>query len=88
MLEKHGVFQGYYFFSYLGLDRDMREQYRGHPAFEHTAQFCHLFDQTAFDPNYTSMPIEAFRPMMERVFAAPKRSIYMRTDQPGSMGVF
>jgi predicted HD phosphohydrolase len=78
MLEKHGVFQGYYFFHYLGLDRDMREQYRGHPAFEHTAQFCHLFDQSAFDPNYESMPMEAFRPMLGRVLAAPKRSIYMQ----------
>ena len=37
MLEKHGVFQGYYFFHHIGLDRNMREQFRGHPAFEQTA---------------------------------------------------
>ncbi len=81
MLEKHGIFQGYYFFHYLGLDRDMREQYRGHPHFEHTAQFCHLFDQSAFDPNYKSMPLDAFVPMLNRVLAAPKRSIYMIPGQ-------
>jgi len=78
MVEKHGVFQGYYFFHYIGLDRDMREQYRGHPHFEHCAQFCHLYDQSAFDPNYDSMPLEAFEPMMRRVMATPKRSIYLR----------
>ena len=78
MLDHHGVFQGYYFFHYLGLDRDMREQFRGHPDFEYTAQFCHLYDQNAFDPNYDSMPLEAFEPMLRRVLAAPKRSIYMR----------
>lgn len=78
MLEKHGVFQGYYFFHYIGLDRDMREQYRGHPHFEHCAQFCHLYDQSAFDPNYESMPLEAFEPMLRRVMATPKRSIYLR----------
>lgn len=78
MLEKHGVFQGYYFFHYIGLDRDMREQYRGHPHFEHCAQFCHLYDQSAFDPAYESMPLEAFEPMLRRVMAAPKRSIYLR----------
>jgi predicted HD phosphohydrolase len=78
MLEKHGVFQGYYFFHYIGLDRDMREQYRGHPHFEHCAQFCHLYDQSAFDPAYDSMPLEAFEPMLRRVMAVPKRSIYMR----------
>ena len=78
MLEHHGIFQGYYFFHYLGLDRDMREQFRGHPDFEHTAQFCHLYDQSAFDPAYSSMPLEAFEPMLRRVVARPVRSIYKR----------
>ncbi|MDR3506286.1 MAG: HD domain-containing protein [Caulobacteraceae bacterium] len=78
MLDHHGVFQGYYFFKYLGLDPDMREQFRGHPDFEYTAQFCHLYDQSAFDPAYDSMPLEAFEPMLRRVVAAPKRSIYKR----------
>ena len=78
MLEHHGIFQGYYFFQHLGLDRDMREQFRGHPAFEHTAQFCHLYDQNSFDPAYDTMPLEAFVPMMRRVMETPKRSIYRR----------
>jgi predicted HD phosphohydrolase len=78
MLEKHGVFQGYYFFHHIGLDRDMREQYRGHAHFEHCAQFCHLYDQNSFDPAYESMPLEAFVPMMRRVMETPKRSIYKR----------
>src|SRR5689334_12632824 len=76
MLEKHGVFQGYYFFHHIGLDRDMREEFRGHPYFEHCAQFCHLYDQNSFDPAYESMPLEAFVPMMRRVMETPKRSIY------------
>ena len=80
MMDKHGIFQGYYFFHHLGLDRDLREQYRGHPAFEHTAQFCHLYDQNSFDPAYESMPLEAFEPMLRRVLAAPKRSIYRKDD--------
>ncbi|MBS0362067.1 MAG: HD domain-containing protein [Proteobacteria bacterium] len=78
MLEKHGVFQGYYFFHHIGLDRDMREQFRGHPHFEYCAQFCHLYDQNSFDPAYESMPLEAFEPMIQRVTAAPKTSIYKR----------
>jgi predicted HD phosphohydrolase len=71
-LEHHGVFQGYYFFHHIGLDRDMREQFRGHPHFEHCAQFCHLYDQSSFDPGYDSMPLEAFEPMLRRVFAQPR----------------
>ncbi|HEY2749772.1 HD domain-containing protein [Phenylobacterium sp.] len=76
MMDKHGVFQGYYFFHYLGLDRDMREQFRGHPHFERCAQFCHLYDQNSFDPAYESMPLEAFEPMLRRVTATPRQSIY------------
>ena len=80
MMDKHGIFQGYYFFHHLGLDRDLREQYRGHPDFEYTAQFCHLYDQSAFDPNYDTMPLEAFEPMLRRVLERPKRSIYVRKE--------
>jgi predicted HD phosphohydrolase len=78
MLDHHGIFQGYYFFHYLGLDRDMREQYRGHPHFERTAMFCARHDQNAFDPGYDTMPLEAFVPMVHRVMDRPKRSIYLR----------
>ena len=79
MVAQHGIFQGYYFFHHLGLDREMREQFRGHPHFEYTAQFCHLFDQSAFETGFDTMPLEAFEPMVQRVLAAPKQSIYMRS---------
>jgi predicted HD phosphohydrolase len=78
MVANHGIFQGYYFFHHLGLDRDMRESYRNHPHFEHTARFCHRHDQNAFDPAYEAMPLEAFEPMVQRLFAAPKNSIYLK----------
>jgi predicted HD phosphohydrolase len=80
MMDKHGIFQGYYFFHHLGLDRDLREQFRGHPHFEYCAQFCHLYDQSSFDPDYDSMPLEAFEPMLRRVVARPKTSIYKRAE--------
>lgn len=78
MLNQHGIFQGYYFFQHLGLDRDMREAFRGHEHFEYTAQFCHQYDQNSFDPSYESMPLEAFAPMVQRVMAKPRASIYQR----------
>ena len=78
MMDKHGVFQGYYFFHHIGLDRDMREQFRGHPHFEYCAQFCHLCDQNSFEPGYDTMPLEAFEPMLRRVTAAPKTSLYKK----------
>jgi len=78
MIANHGIFQGYYFFHYLGLDRNMRDQYRGHPHFEYCAQFCHLYDQNAFDPAYESLPLSTFEPMVRKVFSQVKTSIYKK----------
>lgn len=77
ILEKHGIFQGYYFFHHIGLDRDMREQFRGHKYFEDCAEFCEKYDQAAFDKNYESAPLAFFEPMVRRVMASPKQSIYV-----------
>jgi predicted HD phosphohydrolase len=80
--EHHGVFQGYYFFHYLGMNRDMRETFRGHEHFEDTARFCELYDQTAFDPDYDSAPLEFFEPMVRRVFERPLNTIYKTSGEP------
>jgi predicted HD phosphohydrolase len=76
MIEKHGIFQGYYFFHHLGMDRNQREQFRGHECFEKTALFCKRYDGPAFDPKGEIIPLDFFEPMVRRVFAAPKASLY------------
>jgi predicted HD phosphohydrolase len=80
MVEKHAIFQGYYFFHFLGLDRDMREQHRGHQWFDYTEEFCAEYDQPAFDPGYDTNPLEHYEPLIRQAFMAPKRSIYMAAD--------
>jgi len=75
--QQHGVFQGYYYFHYLGFDRDIREQHRGHRHFEATAEFCEKYDQCAFDAAYDSAPLEFFEPMLRRVMAQPIRSMFL-----------
>lgn len=83
MIEKHAIFQGYYFFHHLGLDRHLREQFKDHPQFEQTIEFCARYDAAAFDPDGEVLPLEFFEPMLRRVFAQPRRSIYQKPD--GSM---
>ena len=80
--QQHGAFQGYYFFHFLGLDRDAREAFRGHPHFEACAEFCARYDQAAFDPDYASEPLEYFEPMVRRLFARPVNSMYARAAAP------
>ncbi len=76
MVQHHGIFQGHYFFHHIGLDRDLRENFRSHTHFERTAEFCELYDNPAFDPNAETLPIEAFMPMLLRVMAQPRQSVY------------
>jgi predicted HD phosphohydrolase len=75
MVQHHGIFQGYYYFHYLGGDRNRRDKFKGHPHYEYTAQFCHLYDQNSFDPAYDAMPLSAFEPMVQRVCAAPQQVV-------------
>lgn len=77
MVEKHAIFQGYYFFHHLGLDRNMRDQFHDHPWYSATEEFCRLYDGPAFDPKFKSLPLEFFEPMVRRVFANVRNSIYM-----------
>lgn len=87
MVEKHGVFQGYYFFHHVGLDRNMRDQLRGHPHYERTAEFCAKYDGPAFDARREAPPLSFFEPMVRRVLAKPKQSMYQaaveRTSSAG-----
>ena len=76
MVQNHGIFQGHYFFHHLGLDRDLRENFRQHPHFERTAEFCELYDNPAFDPHAETLPIAEFEPMLRRLMAQPRQSIY------------
>lgn len=72
MVEHHGVFQGYYFWQHIGLDQHAREAFGGSPYFEHTEEFCAKYDQTAFDADYRSEPLEHFEPLV-RAFLSPSR---------------
>lgn len=76
MVQHHGIFQGYYFFHHLGMDRNLRDQFEDHPHYERTAEFCALYDNPAFDANAETLPITEFEPMLRRVFAQPRNSIY------------
>ncbi len=78
IVKHHGIFQGYYFFHYLGMDRNVREEFADQPYYQACVDFCHLYDQNSFDAAYDSEPLEFFVPMVERVLGAPKKSLYMK----------
>ena len=76
MVKHHAIFQGYYFFHYLGMDRNLRDNYKDHPHFMRTIEFVSKYDSPAFDPNGETLPLSYFEPMVRKVFAKPVRSLY------------
>jgi predicted HD phosphohydrolase len=72
VVSHHGVFQEYYYGHLTGGDPNARERYRGHPWFDACAEFCERYDQNCFDPDYESLPLEFFEPLVRRVFAEPR----------------
>jgi predicted HD phosphohydrolase len=77
IVKHHGIFQGYYFFHHVGLDRNMRDQFRDHEWFRDCAEFCEKYDQNSFDPRYETLPLEAFEAEVRALFSAPRKSIYL-----------
>ena len=74
----HGLFQYYYYAHHLDRDRHARDKYRDHPWYQDAVDFCHRWDQSSFDPDYDSLPLEFFEPMVRRVFAREPFSLAPR----------
>ncbi len=76
MVKHHGIFQGYYFFHHLGMDRNQHEQFSDHPHYAHTKEFIEKYDAPAFDPDEETYSLEFFEPMVSRLFAKPRKTLY------------
>jgi predicted HD phosphohydrolase len=70
LLTHHGVFQNYYFVNHPTRDRFERNLYVDHPYAEQTDYFCRCYDQNSFDPDFPTLPLEFFRPIVHRFFTA------------------
>jgi len=69
IIEKHGEFQMYYYAHHLGGNRNQREKYKGHKYYQDTINFCENWDQKSFDPNFKSLPLEKFEPLVKKIFS-------------------
>lgn len=83
LLYHHGIFQNFSRRFLPEAQRNARERYRGHPAFEKTVRFCDVYDQASFDPSYRTLPIEAFEPLARRVLSVEPRARQIRVGIDG-----
>ena len=75
IIEKHGEFQMYYYAHHLGGNRNKRDKYKNHKYYQDTINFCEKYDQSSFDPNYKSLPLEFFKPMVKKMFSRKPYSL-------------
>ncbi|MEM7423094.1 MAG: HD domain-containing protein [Pseudomonadota bacterium] len=69
VVEHHGIFQMYYYAHHYGWDRELRARYRDSPYYQSCVDFCERWDQTSFDPDYLSDPLDSFADEVRAVFS-------------------
>ena len=75
IVEKHGEFQMFYYAHHLGRNKNKRDKYKGHKYYQATIDFCEKYDQNSFDPNYKSLPLDFFKPMVKKIFSRKPYSL-------------
>src|SRR5882672_10146729 len=60
----HQDFQGRHYYHHFGGDPNARTKYEGAPWFDLAAQFADDWDQIAFDPDYDTLKLDHFEPLV------------------------
>lgn len=72
MIRVHQDFQGRHYYAHFGGDPDAREQHRAAldpEVFALAERFADDWDQVAFDPDYDTLPLEHFEPLVREMTA-------------------
>jgi predicted HD phosphohydrolase len=73
VVKVHQDFEGMHYYARVGLDPMMRRKHAGHAYYEVAERFADDWDQNAFDPDYDTLPLEHFEPLVREVFGRPPR---------------
>ena len=71
----HQDFQGRHYYAHFGGDPNARDKHRealDDETWTLAERFADEWDQTAFDPDYDTLPLEHFEPAVREVFGTPK----------------
>jgi len=73
VVKVHQDFEGMHYYARVGLDPMMRRKHAGHPFYALAERFADEWDQNAFDPEYPTLPLEHFEPLVRETFGRPPR---------------
>jgi predicted HD phosphohydrolase len=71
MVKHHDIFQGYYFWHHIGLDRNARDALKSHEYYEVGKEFVDKYDMLAFDPDYPTPPLAHYETLLRGFFVEP-----------------
>jgi predicted HD phosphohydrolase len=72
MIRAHQDFQGRHYYEHFGADPNARDKYAGEDWYGLAEQFADDWDQIAFDPDYDTLPLEHFEPLVRKQTASAK----------------
>jgi predicted HD phosphohydrolase len=75
IVRTHQDFQGRHYYALIGKDPEARNQYTSEPWYEMACRFTDEWDQASFDPQYDTLPLSYFEPIIARVFAQPRKEM-------------
>jgi predicted HD phosphohydrolase len=68
----HQHFQGQYYYHYMGKPNNLRDDFKAESWHPLAVKLVDRWDAPAFDPTYAVTPLEAFEPLIVRMFETPK----------------
>lgn len=69
IIRTHQDFQGKHYYALMGKDPNARLKYAREPWYALAVKFTDDWDQASFDPDYDTLPLAHFEPMIDRVFS-------------------
>ena len=83
----HPIIQEHYYVHHLGKDRNRRDRLSDHPYYAAALRFCEFWDQASFDPDYDTLPLSAFEPMLWKVLGRQPHSYPESSDDRFQQGL-
>ncbi len=68
----HNDFQARYYNALVGRDPNVCLKYADRSWYQMACRFSEEWDQISFDPNYDTLPLEHFEPLIDSIFARPR----------------
>ncbi len=73
-VRNHPIIQEHYYVHHLGQNPNRRDRLRGSPFYDAALNFCERWDQASFDPDYDTLALAEFEPVLWKVLGRPPRA--------------